>query len=46
MSALPLILAFMLALVGFWLYFENLPYTCPQCGSRNGEHDERCSWRK
>ena len=31
-------------LVYWWNADQAVTYVCPQCGSRNGDHAETCSW--
>lgn len=30
-------------LVLMWISIQPV-YTCPQCGSKNGDHSDDCSW--
>lgn len=33
-------------LIAFNNRFWNISYVCPQCGSKNGEHGEDCSFKE
>jgi len=41
---LAMIVAVMLFLYLALNQERSITYTCPQCGSRNGDHGKDCSW--